>query len=462
MTNDWTALSALSPLDGRYSSETTELKEFFSESALIKHRLFIEVLYLIELMEFLDQEKISQTTKNKLIKWAKNPTPKDLARVKRIEAKISHDVKAIEYFIRSHFKKIKLTKLSFWIHWGLTSTDIDNLAYGLMIQKAKDKILIPSQLQLIKLLLQIAKKYSSLVMPGRTHGQIAVPTTLGKELIVFASRASFFLEKIKDFKLGGKLNGAVGNFNGHQQIFPHKNWCSFSKKFVEKLGLESTIISTQIEPGSRLVYFLDNLRQLNNVWLNLSQDCWRYISDNYFIQRIVQKEVGSSTMPHKVNPINFENAEANLQLANNLLMFFSNKLSLSRLQRDLSDKTAKRSLGTAFAYSLLASKSLIKGLNKIQPKKRFLDKELKDHPEMLLEALQLILKVWKKEKAYEEIKQKTRGKKISWKKLIEQLNISKKKKGFLKKWQTKDYAGLASKLTIMEIKKINKTLQIPR
>ena len=468
MFQDLKALTALSPLDGRYLSSTIELRDYFSESALIKYRILVEVLYLIELVEFLNKGKftphlfngvgLTKTEKNKLLDWAKNLKPRELAKVKKIEAEIHHDVKAVEYFIKVNLKRLKLTQFSSWLHWGLTSEDVNNLAYGLMIQNVKDKILIPLQLQLIKVLLQLVEKYSDVVMPARTHGQIAVPTTVGKELVVFASRAEFFLEKIVSFKLGGKLNGAVGNFNAHQQIFPQKNWLSFSKKFIKKLGLEPVMITTQIKPNTRLVYFLDILRQLNNVWLDLAQDYWLYISFDYFVQKVVAKEVGSSTMPHKVNPINFENAEGNFQLANSFLMTLANKFPISRLQRDLSDSTVKRNLGMVFGYSLLGAKSLIKGLRKIQPNKSLLEKEVSCHPEMLSEGLQLILKLWGNERAYEKIKLKTRGEKVSWEKLIEQLSINKERKKILKKWETKDYIGLASKLTNIEIKRIKKRL----
>jgi len=457
--SDRTSLLALSPLDGRYLSQTIELKEYFSEAALIKQRILVEVLYLIDLGEFLDQIKLTKQEKNKLLKWARNLQPKDLIKVKKIEVEVHHDVKAVEYFIKANLKKLKLTNLSVWVHWGLTSEDVNNLAYALMIQNAKEKVLIPGQVQLIKVLLGLASKHNNVVMPARTHGQIAVPTTVGKELINFASRATFFLEKIISFKLGGKLNGAVGNFNAQKQIFPQKNWSKFSKKFIKQIDLEPVMMTTQINPNARLVYLLDLFRQLNNIWLDLCRDCWLYISFGYFVQKVVAKEVGSSTMPHKVNPINFENAEGNLQLANSLLMMLANKLPISRLQRDLSDSTVKRNLGIAFGYSLLGAKNLLKGLNKITPNQNLLRQEVGSHPEMLTEALQLVLKIWGKQKAYEEVKLKTRGKKIVWYDLIDQLKISKRQKQTLKNWQTRDYIGLAVQLTKKEIKNINKTLQ---
>lgn len=458
MKKNWAGLTALSPLDGRYLDQTVGLRDYFSEAALIKHRILIEVSYLIELGEFLQEERLNKLEKNRILKWVRSLKAKDLIKVKQIETEIKHDVKAVEYFIKANLKKLNLARLSSWIHWGLTSEDVTNLAYGLMIQKAKDKILIPLQLQLIKLLVGMAERYKNIVMPAKTHGQIAIPTTVGKELIIFPSRALFFLEKIINLKLGGKLNGAVGNFNAQQLIFPRRNWIGFSKKFIKKLGLEPTSTTTQIETGARLVYLLDNLRQINNIWLDLARDCWLYISYDYFAQKIVKKEVGSSTLPHKVNPIDFENAEGNLQLTNGLLLTVSNKLPLSRLQRDLSDSTIKRNLGSIFGYSLLAVKSLVKGLNKIEPNLEVFKGEINNHPEMLTEALQLILKTWGEEKAYEKIKQKSRGKKIAWLKLINHLELSPGKTASLKKWKAKDYIGLATELTDKEIRKIRRRL----
>ncbi|MFC1711001.1 adenylosuccinate lyase [Patescibacteria group bacterium] len=451
-------LQTLSPLDGRYLAKALPLRKYFSDSALIKHRILIEVLYVLELVSFLKVEKVKSSEKKKLLSWVNNLSLKDFEEVKKIEKEIKHDVKAVEYFIKTALIKLKLQKLSSWVHWGLTSEDTNNLAYGLMIQKAKDKILVPQQKKLIKILLKLADKYKTTSFPGRTHGQVAVPTTFGKEFVVFVSRATFFLEKIINFKLGGKLNGAVGNFNAYIKIFPNKNWLLFSHDFVKKLGLKPVLITTQIEPYSRLCYFLDLQRQLNNVWLDLSQDCWLYISLDLLSQKIKKKEVGSSTMPHKVNPINFENAQGNLELGNSLLQAISNKLPVSRLQRDLSDSTVKRNLGVAFGYSLLAITSLCKGLQKIEPNINLINKEMSMYPEMLTEALQLILKFWGDEKAYSKIKAKIRGKKVSWQEIISSLNKDQQKQ--LKKWKTKDYIGLAPKLVDLEAKNIKKILKL--
>ncbi|MFH1280650.1 MAG: adenylosuccinate lyase [Candidatus Beckwithbacteria bacterium] len=423
-------LHCLTPLDGRYGKDVSELREFFSEKALIKYRVKVEVVYLI---------KLKNLKVRNLNKWSENLTDKDIKRVKKIEEKIKHDVKAVEYLIREKLVKLGLKKLEPWVHWGLTSEDVNSLAYGLMLQEAKDKVLVKNQTELVKELVKMAEKYSKVVMPGRTHGQLAVPTTIGKELVVFASRMSQWLKEIKELKLGGKLNGAVGNFNAHQKFYPEKDWLKFSRELVEGLGLSWTMITTQIEPRTRMVKLLDLIRQFNNVGLDLAKDMWLYIAFDYLKQRVVKDEVGSSTMPQKVNPINFENAEGNFELANGVLMTMSNKLSQSRMQRDLSDSTVRRNLGVALGYSLVAMKSLLKGLERVEPNKDKLKQELEDHPEMLAEAWQLGMKTRGDERAYEKVKQKYSRLRTS--------NIL---------GEVEEYVGLAEKLVSLEIKKIKK------
>lgn len=403
----------------------------------------MEVKYALALAEFLNTGSELKLLKVRNLKtWGEKLTNKDFQRVKEIEAEINHDVKAVEYFIRENLKKLRLQKLSAWIHWGLTSEDVNNLAYGLLVQKFKDKELVPEEKRLVEQLGEMALKYKSVVMPARTHGQIAVPTTVGKELAVFVSRAGFWLEKIKKLKLGGKLNGAVGNFNAQVKLYPKKDWLGFSQKFVTGLGLEPVRATTQIEPGDRTAYLLDLIRGLNNVWLDLAKDCWLYISFDYFKQKVVTKEVGSSTMPHKVNPIDFENCEGNLEVANSLLMMMSQKFPVSRLQRDLSDSTVKRNFGVAFGHTVLAMKSLLKGLGKIEPNREWLKQEIKNHPEMLSELEQLKLKTQGDAEAYEKIKALTRGnKKGSELELLKVRNLKVEK-----------YIGLAEEITKLAVK----------
>jgi len=452
------SLSALSPLDGRYASLCAPLRDYFSEAALIKYRILVEVLYLNALMDWLDIDRLDPSEKQTLLHWAENLDAQDLEQVKNIEASINHDVKAVEYFIRDHLDELSLSRYSPWVHWGLTSEDVDNLAYGLMIRKAKDEVFLPAQIKLVQTILGLAKRYSSLVMLARTHGQIAVPTTVGKEFVVFASRATFFLEKIISFQPGGKLNGAVGNFNAHYQIFPQKNWPEFSRNFIQQLGLEPTIITTQLEPATRLTYLLDLMRQLNNIWLDLARDCWLYIMLGYFQQKIQGEEIGSSTMPHKVNPIDFENAEGNLQVANSLLMMLANKLPLSRLQRDLSDKTVKRNIGMAWGYSLVAAKNLERGLGKITPNDSLLQEEVRGHPEILAEAVQLLLKKRGDAQAFQVIQAQVRNKRIDWAELTSHLEEEIRK--VVESWRPEQYVGLATQLTNQEIARIERVLNI--
>ncbi len=460
---------SLSPLDGRYLEKTKELREYFSEAALIRSRVRVEVVYLIKLVKFLPcihrvksvkglstndiHHSVVDRKLKALKKWSENLSEKDIKRVKQIEKKINHDVKAVEYLVREELVKLSLKSLEQWVHWGITSEDVNNLAYGMMMQKAKDKVVVKEQKEIVKKLVKMAEKYKRVVMPGRTHGQLAVPTTIGKELVVFASRMSKWLKDIEELRLGGKLNGAVGNFNAQVKLYPDKNWLKFSQGLVESLGLNWIMVTTQIEPGTEIVKFLDLVRQFNNVALDMARDMWQYIAFDYLKQKVVKEEVGSSTMPQKVNPIDFENAEGNLELANGMLMVLSNKLPVSRMQRDLSDSTVKRNLGVGMGYSLVAYKSLVKGLNKIEPNKRKLKLELEDHPEMLAEAIQLLLKTKGKEKAYEKVKAQVRGgirPLKSVKDLIDSEAFASEELvevgRIVSGWRVKDYVGLASDL----------------
>lgn len=440
-------LAQISPLDGRYRDKVKELGKYFSEGALIKQRVWVEVKYVLALAEFLNTGSELKLLKVRNLKtWAENLTDKDLVRVKEIEAEINHDVKAVEYFIRENLKKLGLQKLSSWIHWGLTSEDVNNLTYGLLLQKFKDEELVKLESDLIKKLTEMALKHKAVVMPARTHGQIAVPTTVGKELAVFIERGRWWLKKIKELKLGGKLNGAVGNFNSQVKLYPQKDWLSFSQKFVSSLGLEPVMATTQIEPGDRTAHFLDLVKGLNNVWLDLAKDCWLYIAFDYFKQKVVAKEVGSSTMPHKVNPIDFENAEGNLEMANSILMMMSQKFPVSRLQRDLSDSTVKRNFGVAFGHTILAMKSLLKGLGKIEPNREWLKQEIENHPEMLAEAEQLKMKTQGDAEAYEKIKKLTRGG-IRPLKTVKGSDVSRA-------FALEEYIGLAVKITEQTVRRL--------
>jgi len=446
------SLFALSPLDGRYATQCAPLRAYFSEAALIQRRIWVEVRYLDALTTFLDRDPLTHGERQRLFAWSQELGEADLQRVKAIEAETRHDVKAVEYFIRENLASLAVSRCSPWIHWGLTSEDVDNLAYSLALQEAKDQILVPAHLSLVRVLLGLARRYARTVMLARTHGQIAVPTTVGKEFVVFASRAAYFLEKMVPHRFGGKLNGAVGNWNAHYQLFPGRDWPTFGENLVRRLGLEPTAVTTQIEPATRLVYFLDLLRQLNNIWLDLARDCWLYISLGYFQQKVTEKAVGSSTMPHKVNPIDFENGEGNLQVANSLLVLLSEKLPISRLQRDLSDKTVKRNLGVALGYGLLAVQSIQRGLEKIAPCEDVLQQEVAAHPEVLAEAVQLLLKTLGEEKAFQMVQSQVRGEVGGWARTV--AGLAEEPRRIVQGWWPEQYTGLAAQITQQEIARI--------
>ena len=420
---------------------------------MIRHRLRIEILYLAALLPFLRLGELGASDCQDLLNWSQNLSHAELERLKALEDRTRHDLKAIELLLREHLQKTPRAWCSPWIHWGLTSEDVDNLAYGLMLKQANERVIVPAELALLRLVLRMAREHVAVVMPARTHGQIAVPTTMGKELVVFASRAAYFLEKLRSHRFGGKLSGAVGNFNAQALLFPERDWIGFSQQFVAGLGLEPTLATTQIEPASQLVHFLDLLRQLNNVWLGLARDLWLYASLGYLRQKAVSGEVGSSTMPHKVNPIHFENAEGNLQTANALLAFLSDKLALSRLQRDLSDKTVKRNLGVAFGHGLVAVRSLSDGLERIAPDQPRLRHEVATHHEMMAEAVQLLLRARGDEQAFAAVQDRVRGSEQAWPRLMDALPTDVR--ATVASWRPEEYIGLARELTMREVERIH-------
>ena len=443
-------LLSTTSLDGRYKSRISELSDYFSEYALIKYRVIVEIKYLLEL----NKEKIfgvSQKDRDLLNSIIKNFSLKDAQRVKEIEKTTNHDVKAVEYFLRERLPK----NIHQWIHFGLTSEDTNNLSYGLILRAAIKKAIYPALIDVEKALLDFSDKYSDTVMLARTHGQPAVPTTMGKEFSVYAYRLKEQLVELRNFTLVGKLNGAVGNYNSFVAAYPDKNWVSFSKNFVSRLELEPLLITTQIEPHDRMAKLCDIMSRINTILLDLSKDIWLYISFNYIIQGIAKDEVGSSTMPQKVNPIDFENCEGNLGMANSIFRHFSEKLPQSRLQRDLSDSTVQRNFGTAFGYSLLAYKSLLKGLSKISANKGLMKNDLENHPEVISEGIQTILRREGFSDAYETMKSMTRGKGINRKDIenfVKNLSMKKDAKKELLKLTPLTYIGLSSKLAKMVVK----------
>ena len=441
----------LSPLDNRYRDKVSDITECFSESALIKVRFVIEIEWLIFLCTNYPKKfkPLSKTSISKLKKFKTNFSDKDVIRIKNIEKKTNHDVKAVEYFIRDYFKKDKnLTKYINLIHFGLTSEDVNSLAYAVMIENG-NKILIKKVSKLITQLNKMSSKWKNITFLSRTHGQAASPSTLGKEIKVISKRLSREIETFKKIKGLAKFSGATGNYHTFNMVDSSINWQKASKRFINSFGIQQNKVTTQIEPHDWIAEVMHVMIRINNISIDLSQDMWTYISNDIFKMNLIENEVGSSTMPHKVNPIDFENAEGNFGLSNALANHFSDKLTKSRLQRDLSDSTVLRNIGNAYGYSHLALSSLNKGLNKLTPNKTVINNELDDNWEVLTEAVQTIMRYEGINDAYEQLKSFSRGRKITRETYIEfvtNLKISKSSKDKLLKLTPFNYIGLAKKL----------------
>ena len=463
-------LKSISPIDGRYSSDTEPFADIFSESALIKYRLKVEAEYLIFLSEhdIITTRKFSYYEKNLIREFYKNFSDQDCEVIKLIETKgyknikpTNHDVKAIEYFMKEKLKETSLRDSLEWIHFALTSEDVNNISYGMMLSDGMEKILIPYIEKVYELIDQKAYEYENISMLSRTHGQPASPTVFGMVFKTFASRIEKQLKELRNYEILVKLNGATGNYNAHEVAFPGTDWLTFTKNFVQifdngrSFRLKPNYITTQIEPHDSYVTLFDKLRLINNIIIDFDQDMWRYISDGWIIQKPIEGEIGSSTMPHKINPIDFENSEGNLGLSNSLLMYFSEKLPISRLQRDLSDSTVKRNIGSAFSYALIGYKSAQKGLNKISLNEDKIIEELKKHPEVISEAIQVILKKEGFVDSYEQLMEFTKGKQITFNDIgnfIENLDISEDVKKELKKITPENYIGIANLLVNINLK----------
>ncbi|HKQ29675.1 MAG TPA: adenylosuccinate lyase [Burkholderiales bacterium] len=407
-------LTALSPLDGRYASKTEALRASFSEYGLIRWRVAVEVRWLMSLAEnpgVQEVPKFSADARKQLDAIVAGFSEADAARVKQIEATTNHDVKAVEYFLKEKTKdNAELARATEFIHFACTSEDINNLAYALMLKEGRELALSPAMDKLIGGLEDMARRYADQPMLARTHGQPASPTTLGKELANSAYRLRRAREQIATVELLGKINGAVGNYNAHVSAYPDVDWPKHAKTFVEGLGLAWNPYTTQIEPHDFIAELAQALARFNTVLIDLDRDIWSYVSLGYFRQRVVKGEVGSSTMPHKVNPIDFENSEGNLGLANALLEHFAAKLPISRLQRDLTDSTVLRNLGVAFGYSLLAYDACLRGLGKLEVDAKMLTTDLEDNWEVLAEPIQTVMRRYGVPEPYEKLKELTRGK----------------------------------------------------
>ena len=447
-------LFALSPLDGRYASRTAPLRPYLSESALIRYRTLVEIQWLRHLAAepAIDGlAPLGDSVDTSLQHLLEDFDGSDAQRVKSIEAEINHDVKAVEYFLREKLTEIpgNSPDLSAYLHFACTSEDINNLAYGLMLRDARKAVLLPQFNVLIDRLRTMAHELADVPMLSRTHGQPASPTTMGKEMANYAHRLSSQAAEFSEARIRGKLNSAVGNFNAHLAAYPEAPWPQISRQFVESLGLESNPYTTQIEPHDWIAGYCHALLRFNTVMLDLCRDIWGYVSLGYFRQRAAPGEVGSSTMPHKVNPIDFENAEGNLGVANALLGFLAEKLPQSRWQRDLTDSTTQRNLSVPLGHSLLAVESCLRGLDKLETDPDRLQEDLSANPEVLAEAVQTVMRRYGIADAYEQLKALTRGQSIERENLdefIAGLDIPEEARTRLAALSPADYVGLAAQL----------------
>lgn len=453
-----TELQAVSPVDGRYAAVTRPLSRYFSEEALIRHRIEVEALYLALLCGLPGTGIPSLPPKGKkLLAALKALKPSEAARVKAIERETRHDVKACERFIRERLERAGLSKYREYVHFALTSEDVNSFAYALMLSRGLGEAVLPALDGITAELRRLARRHAADPLLARTHGQPAVGTTFGKEFAVFAARLERQRSQLAGLRLQAKLSGAVGNYNAHLAAFPRADWPAFARRFAAaaskglKIKVEAAPLTTQIEPHDAVAELFDGLRRTNTVLIGLCQDIWRYISDGLIVQRAVAGEVGSSTMPQKVNPIHFENAEGNLGAANALCGFFSAKLPVSRLQRDLSDSTVERNYGAAFAHSLIAYRSMMEGFSRISVNRAAAARSLSDHPEVYAEAVQTVLRREGVKDPYSLLKDLTRGRAITVPELhafVDGLPVKPAVKAELKTLISKPYTGLASRLAL--------------
>jgi adenylosuccinate lyase len=444
------SIDALSPLDGRYAGKLADVRHIFSEAGLMRERVRVECAWMLALAAGPAAAQLAQLPEpahGLLAALAEDPRATDVEAIKRIESRTNHDVKAVEYWLRSELaSRGALPAHLEWLHFGCTSEDINNLAYALMLSAARTTLLLPRLNALLAMLDGMAENHAEVGMLGRTHGQAATPTTVGKELANVAARLEAQRSGLDRVVLLGKMNGAVGNFNAHAAALPEVDWPAFSAGFVRSLGLEPNSYTTQIEPHDWIAEYCHALMRANTVLTDLARDMWSYISLGYFKQRVIAGEVGSSTMPHKVNPIDFENAEGNLGLANAMLGHFADKLPISRLQRDLTDSTVLRNLGVAIGHSVLAYASVKEGLNKLDLDARRVAQDLDKAWEVLGEAVQTVMRAHGIPDAYEQLKAYTRGRPMdetSMRAFVASLSLPEEEKLRLLQLTPASYVGLA-------------------
>lgn len=448
-------LFSISPLDGRYQKKTQPLSEYLSEYALIKTRIEVEIAYLLQLSKYKIIRKITIAEKKKLYELQETFNLQFAEKVKEIESETRHDVKAVERYIRIKLEKTSLNDVIEFVHFGLTSEDINNISYRLMLKRGIEKVILPEYVSLLKSLKELSNKTADVAMLARTHGQSAVPTTLGKEIAVFVSRLEKEIIKIDTSQLTGKLNGAVGNFNALVYVYPKVNWIKFSDDFISQFLLVPNILTTQINTYEDVITIFQSMQRANSVLIDLNQDMWRYISDNWFIQKFKTGEVGSSTMPQKVNPIDFENSEGNLGMANAVIEHFVRKLPISRLQRDLTDSTVIRNIGVVLGYEIVALESLKSGLLRVEVNKKEIEKQLEKDWSILTEGVQTYLRNIGIKDPYVLVAKLTKGKMINkdeWAVWIKELPIEAKHKAYLNKLTPQIYIGLAKEIVKKTLK----------
>ncbi len=445
-------LSAVSPIDGRYRKSTQNLSQYFSEAGLIQYRVRVEVEYLIALSHVALRGSDFGMLMDKSVElrnWAKSLTIEDISAVKEIEKTTNHDVKAVEYFIKAKLENLGLNYYKEWVHFGLTSQDINNTSIPWSMKNAVEKEVLPKLESIVAALKIQAKAWENQPMLAKTHGQPASPTSLGKEWWVFVSRLESQIETLKTIPYTAKFGGATGNFNAHQIAYPEINWIEFANNFVnEQLGLKRVQFTTQIEPYDFMAAHLDNWKRINNILIDFSRDVWTYISMEYFKQKIKEGEVGSSAMPHKVNPIDFENAEGNLGIANAILEHLSSKLPISRLQRDLTDSTVLRNLGVPFGHIMIALNSLERGLGKLILNEAAINADLDNNWAVVAEAIQTILRRERYPNPYEALKELTRNNvkmtRDTMHSFIDSLEVNEDIKHELKQISPQSYIGVTA------------------
>ncbi|SFU47811.1 adenylosuccinate lyase [Xenorhabdus koppenhoeferi] len=447
------SLTAVSPIDGRYGDKVSALRAIFSEFGLLKFRVQVEVRWLQKLAATAEIKEIpafgadANAYLNEIIT---NFNEQDALRIKEIERTTNHDVKAVEYFLKEKVEHVPaLHQVAEFIHFACTSEDINNLSYALMLKTAREEILLPQWRQIIDTITRMAHNYRDLPLLSRTHGQPATPSTVGKELANVVYRMERQFHQLGQVEILGKINGAVGNYNAHLAAYPQIDWHQFSESFVTSLGMQWNPYTTQIEPHDYIAELFDCLARFNTILLDFDRDIWGYIALNHFKQKTVAGEIGSSTMPHKVNPIDFENSEGNLGLANAVLGHLASKLPVSRWQRDLTDSTVLRNLGVGLGYALIAYQSTMKGLNKLEVNKQRLLDELDNNWEVLAEPIQTVMRRYGIEKPYEKLKELTRGKRVDsegMKTFIEGLELPEEERERLKAMTPANYIGYAALL----------------